>query len=143
VKKLKIKKPNYKPELVQIQSMKMHQPNFTFIYSKDGILIFKGQIQPSSIMPIYTITIEFRGDNMPRVRVLSPTLVEKPPHYYHSLNCLCLYKPADFHWIGTKPICNYIIPWAKCWLYFYEVWKETGKWFGPEAEHDTNSEKHE
>jgi len=80
---------------------------------------------------------------MPKVKVLEPTLVEKPPHYYHQLGCLCLYKPDNFNWTATKPISNYIIPWTSCWLYFYEVWKGNGIWLGPEASHGINTEKYE
>jgi hypothetical protein len=123
--------------------MKLMYPSFTVKYNKEGNLVFTGVICPSPVMPEFIVSIEYRGVFTPRVRVLSPPLVEKPPHYYHSFDCLCLFKPDNFRWTDTKPISNYIVSWTSCWLYFYEVWKEKGIWYGPEAEHATQSEKHE
>lgn len=134
--KIKFRQPAYKPELIQIGSMKSNYPDFKQAKNRDGNLVFTGQVQAKVTMPVYTISVEFRGDYMPRVRVLDPVLVEKPKHYYHDAGCLCLYKPENFNWTATKSIATYIIPWAICWVYFYEVWKEKGVWYGPEAKHD-------
>lgn len=141
--KIKIPKPNHNPEQIQISSMKLHFPQFKYHYNEEKNLTFEGELQPSPSMPVYRVTIEFRGNSMPRVKVISPALVEKPPHYYHSLSCLCLYKPDDFKWTSTKPMSNYILPWTCCWLYFYEVWKQKNEWLGPEASHEINTEKYE
>jgi hypothetical protein len=135
------KKPNpSKAKAIQLASMKSHFPEFVSYYNKDKNLIFVGNIQPSPMMSEYKVSIEYRESLMPRVRVIEPALVENPPHFHHSIGCLCLYKPDDFNWLETKPISNYIVTWTACWLYFYEVWKETGKWFGPEAEHTEKKE---
>ena len=32
-------------------------------------------------------------------------------------------------------IANTIIPWTGSWLFFYELWLDTGKWLGPSS-HD-------
>lgn len=122
--------------LIQLDSMRLHYPHFKHSVNQDGNLIFVGALRPSPSMPVYTISVEYRLDGMPRVKVLDPPLVEKPPHYHHSIDCLCLYKPANFTWTATKPISNYIVSWSACWCYFYEVWKQKGEWYGPEADHN-------
>lgn len=121
---------------MQINTMKLHYPDFECFRGNEDNLYFIGKIQPSETMSTYTLSIHFRGDKMPHVKVIDPELVIDPPHFYHDQKCLCLYKPSNFIWSGAKPIYNYIIPWTACWLYFYEVWKETGTWYGPEAEHN-------
>lgn len=121
--------------------MRLHYPKFKYHYNTDGHLVFVGNVQPSLMMPVYKISIEYRSNEMPRVQVLEPKLIERPPHYHHTIGCLCLYKPVNFKWTATKPISNYIVSWSTSWLYFYEVWKETNIWYGPEADHDTLQEK--
>ena len=127
--------------MIQINSMKLHYPDFKYSYDKNGDLFFVGIVQPSLTMPAYKISIAYKGSSMPEVKVIEPALVEEPPHYYFVKDCLCLYKPGNFNWTASKPISNYIVPWATCWLYFYEAWKETGEWLGPEAGHNHNNRK--
>jgi hypothetical protein len=121
--------------------MKLHFPHFKYHYNSDHNLVFEGTIQPKRTMPVYKLSIEYRGNLMPKVKIIDPLLVEKPPHFYYKAECLCLYKPENFNWTATKPISNYIVPWTSCWIYFYEVWKETGIWYGIEAEHLNNKEE--
>lgn len=121
--------------------MRLQYPDFKVSRSKEGTLVFTGTLQPKIYMPVYTIAVEYRGEHPPKVRVIDPPLVERPPHYYHVQGCLCLYKPENFNWTATKPIGNHIIPWTSCWIYFYEVWRETKVWLGPEADHADNAEK--
>ena len=80
------------------------------------------------------------GRNVPRVRVLSPRLVNvpgrrRPPHTFGD-GALCLYHTDDSRWDGTQLIAATIIPWACEWCYFYELWLATGEWLGPEYPHD-------
>jgi hypothetical protein len=140
----RIKKYNSHPSanpLVQIGAMKSKYPHFTVQKLADGHLLFTGTIQPKEYMREYKVTIEYRGGQAPHVRVVSPALVEKPPHYYHEQKRLCLYKPSNFNWQETTLIANHIVSWTSGWLYFYETWLQKGVWLGPEAEHDNNTEK--
>lgn len=130
-----------KPTLIQINSMRIHFPHFKHSWNKTGNLTFVGTLQPSKEMPIYKVSIEYRGYQAPRVKIIDPPLVEKPPHFYFNNDCLCLYKPENFEWTPPKPISNYIVPWTSCWIYFYEVWKEKKVWLGPEASHDEETKK--
>ena len=37
-----------------------------------------------------------------------------------------------------KLVAKEIMSWTIAWLYFYEAWLQTGKWFGPESHHTPN-----
>lgn len=80
---------------------------------------------------------------MPVVRVLRPRLVpnwtaqdEAPlPHVYFELDDLsnsplCLFDPRKGEWHGGMLIAETTVPWARRWLYNYELWEGTGSWFG-------------
>ena len=116
--------------------MRTHYPEFKHHRNKDGNIVFTGKLQPKLEMPVYTISIEFRGNDMPKVFVIEPEIHRDAPHTYPgSGGCLCLYKPSNFKWTAHRPISNYIVGWTASWLYFYEVWKDRGKWYGQEADH--------
>lgn len=135
-----IPKQKYNP-LVQIGAMKSRYPKFKVQKMDDGKIIFTGNIQPKEYMREYTVSIEYHGGYEPHVKVISPSLVEKPPHYYHASKRLCLFKPANFTWKESTLIANHIVSWTSAWLYFYEIWLEKNEWLGPEASHDNNAEK--
>jgi hypothetical protein len=82
----------------------------------------------------YEIEIKYHIGNIPRVFVLSPKLEmwgeEKSiPHTYSS-NEICVYLPNNDEWLASAFIADTIIPWTLLWLFFYEIWLATGKWFG-------------
>ena len=86
-------------------------------------------------LPIYTVSITYRGDLSPLVKVLKPDLVAEPPHIYKESRTLCLFHPANYKWTKEKLIAKEIVSWTAAWIYFYEVWLQKGKWYGPEASH--------
>jgi hypothetical protein len=135
------KKKHYNPN-IQIQAMKSNYPQFRSIVKGDDIE-FIGELTVKPEFPKYTVSITYRGNLRPLVRILSPVLVEKPIHFYHESKSLCLYHPKDYKWSHGKLIAKDIVPWTAGWIYFYEVWLETGKWLGPEAEHIKNNKKDE
>ncbi len=137
-------KTKYSP-LAQVMEMRRLYPQFNAetLNSRENIITFTGQLQPHENMPVYTIRVIYRGGKSPRVRVVSPALVENPPHFFHSIQALCLYHPRDFKWTKETSLAQTILPWANAWLYFYEVWKETGEWYGEEALHDEAEVKKE
>lgn len=133
-------KKKYNTDL-QILAMKQKYPQFK--YKKEGDLItFIGDLQVKPEFPIYTVSIQYRGASQPIVKVLNPQLVERPPHVYPE-NKLCLYHPKNFAWKKEKLIAKEIVEWTATWIYFYEVWLETGKWLGPEAPHNTEKQDYE
>lgn len=69
-----------------------------------------------------------------KVFIIEPkiTLVEnnkKVPHLYPDCS-LCLYYPKKNEFNYKDAWTKTIIPWTSLWLYYYEVWKETGCWLG-------------
>ena len=83
------------------------------------------------------------GASMPVVRVLRPCLRlnwdaedEAPlPHVYFdqeepTLSPLCLFDPRRGEWHHGMLIANTIVPWARRWLFNYELWEATGRWYG-------------
>lgn len=122
--------------VVQIGAMKSRFPNFRS-KQKNGNIVFTGDLVIKPELPIYNVSVEYRGNLKPLVKVNSPALVENPPHFYHSNNSLCLYHPDNFKWSGEKLIAKEIMQWTIAWIYFYEYWLQTGEWIGPEAVHNT------
>lgn len=95
---------------------------------------WRGVLQPLPISGQYEVEIAYRIGSSPCARVLKPDLADNAPHLF-SDNTLCLYRPSDWGWHGKRILAHTIIPWAANWLYFYEIWQDTGKWLGPEAPH--------
>ncbi len=127
------KKKHYNSS-IQIQAMKSNYPQFKSII-KGNEIEFIGDLTVKPEFPTYTVSITYRGDLRPLVRIINPKLVENPKHYYQSTKSLCLYHPKDYTWSRGKLIAKDIVPWTAGWIYFYEVWLETDVWYGPEAEH--------
>ncbi len=134
------KKKKYDSKL-QIIAMKNKYPQFKHKIEGDYI-IFTGVIKVKPEFPEYTVSIQYRNNLSPVIHIINPPLVENPPHVY-SENKLCLYHPDNFKWKKEKLIANEIIEWTSAWIYFYEVWLETGIWYGPEAQHNTEKQDYE
>ncbi len=131
--------PRPKPYNVtsQVVAMRSAFPQFTFKrgLSEPRFLTFIGEVQAHESLPIYTLKISYRYNQPPRVQVLSPRLVEKPPHFYSDTQSLCLYHPRDFTWRKDVSLADEIVPRAVGWVYFYEKWLQSGVWYGDEAPH--------
>lgn len=84
---------------------------------------------------LYTYQITYDGYNAPTVKILSPTLIEAPPHVYKDLS-LCLYYPQKTPWSNkTCNLYSHIIPWVHEWILYYEIYLITGVWEHPEVKH--------
>lgn len=116
--------------------MKQRYPQFKS--KKRGMydIEFTGTLKVKPELPTYTISVQYRGNKSPIIKVINPVLVENAPHIYAAERNLCLYHPSDFNWRKEKLIANEIIDWTAVWIYFYEVWLQTDKWYGPEAPHN-------
>jgi hypothetical protein len=75
----------------------------------------------------------------PEVFVVQPDLPaewgdKEPPHLYSvsPLPMLCLFDPRAGEWKFSMPLSATVVPWATQWLGFYELWRATGRWTGPE-----------
>lgn len=54
---------------------------------------------------------------------------QKVPHLY-SNGSLCLHYPKNHEWSYTDSWAETLIPWTSLWLFYYEIWKDTGEWLG-------------
>ena len=98
------------------------------------VLDVTGELHPSATSDRYVVRIRYRIGESPRVTVLDPPLRgradgERIPHAYKGLEP-CLYLPSAGEWGPADKISETIVPWANEWLYYYEAWHATGKWFG-------------
>jgi hypothetical protein len=121
---------------IQIGAMKALYPQFRVTKKTYNEVKFVGELQPKPEFRKFKVEILYCGNLRPKVKVISPKLVNEPPHFYKKSGTLCLYHPKDFKWSKDKLIAKYIVPITSAWLYFYEVWLETEIWYGPEAGHD-------
>jgi len=122
--------------LVQIEAMKSKFPQFKS-QKKGNNIVFTGNLFIKPELPVYNVSVEYRGNLQPIVKVNSPILVDNPPHTFSNKN-LCLYHSDNFKWHGDKLIAKEIMQWTIAWIYFYEYWLQTGKWIGPEVSHNSD-----
>jgi hypothetical protein len=123
--------------LVQIGAMKSKFPQFRS-QQRGGNIVFTGDLFIKPELPVYNVSVEYRENLRPVVKVNSPALVDKPPHFYHSDKSLCLYHSDNFKWSTDKLIAKEIMQWTIAWIYFYEYWLQTGKWIAPEVSHNSD-----
>lgn len=126
------------PHSLELQRLHVQYRFPGFSYQRiSGEAIWRGKLQPRELSAVYELEVRYRLGKNPQVRVLSPPLVQKPPHVYPD-GTLCLYWPKEWVWRGTCFIAETILPWAALWLYYYELWLDTGRWLGPSS-HDQSS----
>lgn len=92
-------------------------------------------LQPTENSIKYTIKLRAKaGSTSVDVFVDNPKIhklwKDKPvPHLYPN-GSLCLYYPPNGEWSYKDSWAETLIPWTSLWLFYYEVWQETGKWLG-------------
>ena len=116
--------------------MKNRYPQFKAIKRGYYDIEFIGELLVRSTLPVYTVSINYRGNLRPLVKVIRPELVAEPPHFYAESRSLCLYHPKNYQWTKEKLIAKDIVSWTAAWIYFYEMWLKDGFWYGPEADHN-------
>lgn len=114
-------------------AMRSKFPSFRCQKKKDS-LVFTGTLKPGEIS--YEIRAEYIPSQHPKVFVLSPKIHSRAPHVWPNDKSLCLVNPSIHPWCPCHLVAKLTIPWTALWLYFYEVWLETGIWYGPESLHD-------
>lgn len=124
----------------QIAGMKAIFPSFKARKLNGGRIEFIGEIIARPELPTYTVSIIYKGYLRPDVTILTPKLVEHPPHVYPG-KVLCLFHPDNYNWKKENSIANDIVPLIASWIYFYEAWLEHDEWFGPEAHHVADTVK--
>jgi hypothetical protein len=98
-----------------------------------NIATWTGEWCPSIISEIYQIKITYEFLCRPRIAILQPSLERaegqtKLPHVYNGQDDICVHRPEE--WNSRLFIADTIMPWISQWLYFYEVWAQTGAWMG-------------
>jgi hypothetical protein len=123
----------------QMACMKLLYPHFHYSRGK-GIPVWCGTLQPRASSPEYNVKIEFFIDKHPRVWIINPLIKSNAPHLYKE-GSLCLYCPRDNSWNARSWLAKTIVPWTAEWLFLYELWLETGMWWGLEASHNNSKSK--
>lgn len=104
-----------------------------FVYRREhDVPTWRGTLQPRHLSPKYHVVVRYNLSLYPTVRVISPALAPKSPHLWRN-ETLCLYYPKENPWRKDMLIAETIIPWTALWLYYYELWLDTGKWLGPSS----------
>lgn len=102
---------------------------------KMGIGCVYLRLRPTQQSVEYKIWIDSKvGEKTVRIFVIDPEIIKEcdgkdPPHRY-SDGSLCLYYPPKNEWNYKDLWAETLIPWASLWLYYYEIWNETGEWLG-------------
>ena len=138
-------KPKCIPVQTQLQKLLKDYPGTTYKVSTDGIYSWFWECKPTPCSIAYKIRIEFAEGYIPRVQVVHPKPLPKPPgvkvyeHINHpqNLQYLCLHLPNE--WKGHMLIADTLVPWTSEWLYSYEVWVETGTWTGEGHRRETHN----
>ncbi len=108
-------------------------PSFVF-RREDGGGVWCGTLQPRECSPAYGILLRYKMSHPPKVWVTWPKLAPSAPHLY-SGEQLCLYWPKEWIWRPDELIATTVLPWTALWLYYYELWLDSGEWLGPSS-HD-------
>jgi len=88
----------------------------------------------------YLIKVRYSKKSAPKIFIVTPEIrYKQAPHLYND-SSLCLYKPTLWQWENKMSFTKELFPTICLWLYFYEVWQQTGIWYGEEAKHDTPPE---
>lgn len=112
--------------------------------ARDKFMVWEYTYKSVSCGRQYTICLNYERGFAPRVWIVEPDFFKLTdlnfPHVYkEQSNMLCLYHPHDFQWHRNKDLIQTIILWSMLWIEFFEIFLETGKWYGPEANHNDNS----
>ena len=113
--------------------MKAKFPQFSAYCIRDRQITWMGAWQPTALSPQYSIEIQYKQEFRPKIAILSPTLLLGPgqtklPHVFDGQKSICVHTRDQ--WNSCMLIADTILPWISQWLYFYEAWALTGKWFG-------------
>jgi len=120
--------------ILETNRLKKHFP-FLDCTLRGGQLTCRGSITPSEGCDTYKVKLVYRKGETPKVYIVDPPIEAHPKYHMYKDGHLCLFDPRVSPWYSDMMVHETIIPWSAEWLVFYELWKETGKWMGPEAPH--------
>jgi hypothetical protein len=127
--------PNKKLSLAfQNAFIQQHFPQFRFEW-RNSTGIWRGTLQPRDISQVYNVLIKYNPDFKPIVWVTKPNIKPDAPHIYKDKS-LCLWWYKEWNWSPDQNIALTLVPWTALWLYYYEIWLDTGEWLAPSAPHN-------
>ena len=92
-------------------------------------------LRPTDFSPKYNVELRGKiGSTIIQVFVTNPIVRRKyngklVPHMYAD-GSLCLYYPKYRERNVTDMWAATLVPWTSLWLYYYELWQQTGEWLG-------------
>ena len=131
----------------QKTALKAAYPEGVCFISQGKKLVWYGKLRPSAASCEYVVVVTWTPDCPPMVWVIGDNLekLDDPnfPHAYYidqeqKMVQICLYRYQEFNQYTF--LDSTIIPWAKEWLFYYEMWLTTGEWLGG-GEHPDESER--
>jgi len=117
---------------IYVPGMSRHFPQFRYQNQRGAAFVWLGTLKPTEASPEYRVRVRVRQRRMPRLFVESPQIDKRVGHLYDDDGSLCLYYPDDKTWLPGRPLTE-LVALAAVWLWFYEAWLKTGRWFGPEV----------
>lgn len=106
-------------------------------------LYWKGELQPTILSRVYLVEIQYKRQRFPRTFVYTPDLNQlakgkRIPHTFSQQSGkieVCLFWPGKKkkeipEWNRNMLIATSIVPWITLWLYYFEHWLVSGKWYG-------------
>lgn len=121
--------------ITQLSNVTKTYSNIVNKHLKNGSVQLVLKLKPTENSIEYTIKLVAK-QNRKRVDifVVNPKITridgEKTTPHMYSDNSLCLFYPEYSEWKYTDLWSETLIPWTSLWLYYYEIWKETGEWLG-------------
>ena len=110
-----------------------------FVRGKE--IVFEGFLRPMPLSKAYKVRIEYKFRTRPTVILPEEDFSKvRPPHTFKEGD-LCLYhRKGSGAWTSKKSISD-LLPMIAHWLWCYESWLVTGKWYGEEYPHEVSEEK--
>lgn len=123
------------PELLRhCQEVKHSFPTAQTKFASGKVELFL-KLKPTPVSIDYEVKLVARkGQRAVDIFVVNPKVElyknnRRVPHMY-SNGSLCLYYPKLREWNYTDSWAETLIPWTSLWLFYYEIWIETGEWLG-------------
>lgn len=126
--------------LHQVIPMARAFPQFSFSWNRCGGLVWRGFLQPTPDSTRYPIRLVHNPGQPPLVFVMGHDLDPECRHLYRD-SSLCLYWPKEWWWTPGESLTTTLIPWSAFWLFYYEQWQATGRWYGPSSPHGLRPEE--
>lgn len=124
----------YDEILAQVKKLQSQYDKVDFQSKKDQFTVYI-QLKPTEGSLSYTVKLCCRvGSSKVDVYVVDPKIGRrvngKPVPHMYSDGTLCLYYPRQREWTIEDDWGDTLIPWISLWLFYYELWLETGEWLG-------------